>query len=145
MSRKALSEKLRQSVHDRADGYCEYCQSRDDLATRRFVIEHIMPVAKGGTNDLENLALSCPGCNGHKYNKTEGLDIIANEMAPIYNARKQNWLEHFTWNHDFTEIVGLTPTGRVTKEALKMNSPRLVKRRAIYQLIDLHPPEHTLG
>ncbi len=144
MSRKALSEKIKQAVHERADGFCEYCQSRDDLATRRFVIEHIYPVAKGGTNDLENLALSCPGCNGYKYNKTEGVDLITGEAAPIFNPRTQSWLDHFIWNHDFTLIVGLTPTGRITIPILKMNRPRLIKRRAIYQLLELHPPEHTL-
>jgi hypothetical protein len=40
----------------------------------RLEIEHIIPLAKGGTDDETNLWLACPICNGHKSDKTEAAD-----------------------------------------------------------------------
>lgn len=34
------------------------------------VIDHIMPVALGGTNDAENLQVTCWRCNAWKSDKT---------------------------------------------------------------------------
>lgn len=35
-------------------------------------------------------------------------------MAPLYNPRLQRLQEHFTWDAEFTQIIGVTPTGRAT-------------------------------
>jgi 5-methylcytosine-specific restriction endonuclease McrA len=40
----------------------------------RLQIEHTVPLAKGGPDDESNLWLACPICNGHKSDKTEGID-----------------------------------------------------------------------
>ncbi|MDX2285233.1 MAG: HNH endonuclease [Bacteroidia bacterium] len=40
-------------------GCCEYCKSQAAFATYSFSIEHIIPLSKGGTHDLSNLALAC--------------------------------------------------------------------------------------
>ena len=46
----------------RRDGFrCVHCSSSDDLA-----IDHIIALARGGTNDLENLQLLCRSCNSRK-------------------------------------------------------------------------------
>ena len=46
----------------RRDGFhCQHCRSTVDLE-----IDHIIPVIKGGTNDLPNLQLLCQLCNGKK-------------------------------------------------------------------------------
>jgi len=73
-----------------------------------------MPVSKDGEKDLENLTLTCPGCNGHKYNKIEYLNPVDGEMVPLFKPRTQYWQDHFAWNDDFTRIVALTATGRAT-------------------------------
>lgn len=39
--------------------------------TERLNIDHIMPVSRGGTNDLDNLRLLCRPCNSKKSNKIE--------------------------------------------------------------------------
>lgn len=36
----------------------------------------------------------------------------------LYHPRLQQWGEYFAWNDDFTLVIGLTPTGRATVEAL---------------------------
>lgn len=77
MSKKRVAANQRRIVLERAFECCEYCLSQLRLSMQSFSIEHILPIDKGGKSDLENLALSCQGCNNHKYNKTEGVDPIS--------------------------------------------------------------------
>lgn len=43
---------------------CHWCCAR--LAEGQVVIDHWMPVARGGGNDPENLVVSCARCNSLK-------------------------------------------------------------------------------
>lgn len=140
MPRKYVTVRERQIIAKRARGRCEYCRSRVDFATQSFSVEHIIPVSQGGETTLDNLALACPGCNGHKYTKTEAPDSVDGVMVPLYNPRKQSWQNHFRWNEDFTCIVGLTPTGRATITALQMNRLCVMNLRQALFAIGLHPP-----
>jgi hypothetical protein len=62
-------------------------------------------------------------------------------MVPLYNPRQQRWQDHFCWSDNHAQIVGLTPTGRATVEALKMNRTGLVNMRQVLYLIGKHPPQ----
>ncbi|MFK7947216.1 MAG: HNH endonuclease [Saprospiraceae bacterium] len=55
----AKKSKTRQFVEERANYLCEYCKSPSRATTEPFVIEHIIAVAQGGSNELDNLAFSC--------------------------------------------------------------------------------------
>lgn len=140
MADNALTPALRKAIIEQARGCCEYCLSQSDFATQSFAIEHIFPRSKGGTNAPDNLALSCPGCNAHKYNKTEGPDPLTRLPAPLFHPRKDLWEEHFTWNEDFCYLIGLTPTGRATIAALKMNRTQLINLRRALFAVGEHPP-----
>ena len=84
--------------------------------------------------------MSCQGCNNHKYTKTHGVDPIGGEPVSVYHPRRQRWMDHFAWNHDYTLILGLTPTGRATVATLRLNRPGLVDlRRVLYEMGE-HPP-----
>jgi hypothetical protein len=127
-------------VAQRARGACEYCKSQVRFAMQSFSIEHITPLDGGGSGDLENLAFACQGCNNHKYTKTEVRDPVTGVMVPLFHPRTQRWQDHFVWSSDFTRILGVTPTGRATVEALFLNREGLVNlRRALYALGE-HPP-----
>lgn len=131
---------LKALVRSRARGCCEYCRSQECFATQPFSVEHIIPLQAGGENQPENLALACQGCNNHKYVKTEGVDPSAGEVAPLFHPRRQQWRDHFIWSHDFARILGLTPTGRATVEALRLNREGLINlRRVLFESGD-HPP-----
>lgn len=45
---------------------CKHCGSQENLS-----IDHIKPVTKGGTDDIENLQTLCKRCNSKKGNKYE--------------------------------------------------------------------------
>lgn len=141
MTRKRVTTQQRQRVKQRAGGLCEYCQSQEAFATESFSIEHIIPVIEGGETVLENLALACQGCNSHKYTKTRAIDSVSEQLVSLYHPRTQKWEAHFRWSEDFLEILGITPPGRVTVIALKLNRPNLINlRRALYTIGE-HPPK----
>ncbi|MFZ4556791.1 MAG: HNH endonuclease [Pseudanabaena sp.] len=58
-----LSEIIKERVRQRAKNRCEYCLSRQEYVLGRLQIDHIQPVAKGGTNTEDNLCLACELCN----------------------------------------------------------------------------------
>lgn len=136
-----ISKKKRAEIEERADGLCEYCLLPHTLSTHPFSIEHILPISKGGTDDLENLALACSACNGSKYNKTEAVDPESLEIVALYNPRKDVWNEHFEWNSDFSSIAGKTAKSRATVEALKLNRERTVNIRKFLYSVGKHPPK----
>ena len=125
MSEKVTAQQKRATIK-RANGCCEYCLSQARFAIQPFSVEHIVPLSKGGESTSKNLALACQGCNNHKYSKTEASDPISKKMVSLYNPRAHKWHSHFSWNDDFTLIIGITPTGRATVEALKLNRENIV-------------------
>ena len=50
------------------NGKCAYC---GQICIEKYHIDHKIPLVKGGGNEFENLALSCPRCNLSKNDKTD--------------------------------------------------------------------------
>lgn len=63
-----------QLKHDQG-GKCVYCPSPLD----KFHIDHIMPLALGGSNTDDNIQLLCPRCNLRKHAKHP--DVFAKEIG----------------------------------------------------------------
>jgi hypothetical protein len=138
-----VSEQLRARVAARAGDRCEYCLSPARYATQRLSVEHASPRGKGGTNVFENLALSCQGCNYHKYNHVEAPDPVSGELVPLYNPRQHRWADHFVWSADTFLMVGISPIGRATVDALFLNRPGVVNLRRLLVAFNEHPPEEV--
>src|SRR5690606_28703147 len=85
-------------------------------------IDHIMPIASNGLDDLDNLAYACSPCNSHKSAREKCIDPLNQETAPLFNPREQKWNEHFQWSSDKSEILGLTSIGRATIHCLQLNT-----------------------
>ncbi|MGA1256387.1 MAG: HNH endonuclease [Candidatus Nanopelagicaceae bacterium] len=63
---KSISFKKRHQVSLKTNGECWYCGSHVGID---FVVEHAIPVSKGGTNDIDNLLPACRACNSEKRDK----------------------------------------------------------------------------
>lgn len=63
-TRKALSNSVRFEVFKRDSFTCQYCGRKSPEVILN--IDHIVPVASGGMNDIVNLLTSCQGCNSGK-------------------------------------------------------------------------------
>ncbi len=59
--REPIPARTRYEVFER-DGYtCQYCGAK--APDVELHIDHIVPVSKGGTNDMTNLVTACASCN----------------------------------------------------------------------------------
>ncbi len=47
-------------------GKCYYCREESDV----LQIEHMIPLSRGGRNDVSNICLACAPCNMKKHTKT---------------------------------------------------------------------------
>jgi hypothetical protein len=140
MAREYIPVALARQVRERAGHRCEYCRCPTDHATEAFCIEHIRPFSLGGPTSEGNLALSCSGCNLSKATRTEGFDEVTQSIAPLFNPRQDRWPDHFAWSSDDSSVVPLTPTGRVTVDALKLNRAGVRNLRRLLSSASLHPP-----
>lgn len=59
-------------ILNREGGLCHYCGcpvAIPSLSNQTYDIDHMVPIARGGTNDPTNLVLSCSKCNNKKEQK----------------------------------------------------------------------------
>ena len=140
-SNDRVSVALRQKIATRAKNYCEYCRCSEEFSTDSFTVDHIKPRQACGETEPENLAWSCSGCNSRKYTRTHYPDPETGEKVALFNPRQQFWSEHFDWSNNFTEVVGKTPCGRATINALGLNRPGVVNLRQLLTSAGLHPPD----
>jgi len=86
--------------------YCVYCGSTDSLST-----DHIIPISKGGNQDIKNLVTACKSCNASKnalffidwYLKTNrckrSLDDILKDMGFDSLVHLQNYQDYLCPEH----------------------------------------------
>ena len=81
-------------------GKCIHCGAplavaEDGTPLGRATIEHIVPRAHGGGDDLENLALACDRCNfekGRRHDSRGKADARRVELVErLQRARKDRW------------------------------------------------------
>lgn len=142
MARSYIPVAVVRAVRQRARHQCEYCRSPEEINTDPFSIEHIHPVARGGTDDEDNLALSCLGCNLAKGTRVEGFDLVTNLQVALFPPRHQRWSEHFEWSENFERVEPLTATGRATILVLDLNHRKLCNLRRVLVNSELHPPSN---
>lgn len=140
MSSQYISTALRQRVAETARFRCGYCLTSQRVIGPLLEIEHIVPEAKGGGSEEDNLFLACPRCNNHKTDRLEAIDPESLVTVPLFNPRMESWEEHFEWIEGGTVICGKTPKGRATVAVLKMNHPTVVAARHLWVMAGWHPP-----
>lgn len=62
--RISIPDAVRQYVYERDNFTCQSCDRTQQQT--QLTIDHIIPLAKGGTNDLSNLQTLCFACNRRK-------------------------------------------------------------------------------
>lgn len=74
-------------VYNKTEGHCAICG--EFVPYTDFTVDHIIPLAKGGSNDLSNLQCSCGVCNRIKQ------DILPEDLMKkltgimIYQIRQK--------------------------------------------------------
>ena len=70
MARKSTGKRLRFKVFERDGFTCQYCGKRPPEVILHA--DHIIPVSKGGENEIENLLTACADCNLGKATRIVG-------------------------------------------------------------------------
>ena len=91
MARKNITKKVRFEVFKRDSFKCQYCgKSAPDVVLE---VDHIIPVAKGGDNDISNLITACFDCNRGKsdrrLNDNQTLKLQKEELDKLNKRREQ--------------------------------------------------------
>lgn len=61
-----LWKRIGKQVFERDHYTCKYCGQ----VGGKLEVDHMIPIVRGGTNDVTNLATSCRHCNRQKHDKT---------------------------------------------------------------------------
>ena len=69
------------------------------------------------------------------------MDPVTGEEVSLFHPRLQHWPDPFYWSDDGTNIIGLTPTGRATVLALRLNNDFIVSARRNWVMAGWHPPQ----
>ena len=141
MSPRRVSDALRARVRIQAGNRCGYCQSSQRYVLGLLEIDYIIPTARGGLDEEENLWLACRMCNGFKGTQTHARDPATGRRVRLFNPRRQRWSRHFLWSEDGTHIIGRTTCGRATIIALQLNNVIAVIVRREWAAAGWHPPE----
>lgn len=110
----ALSKRLRYEILRRDNHACRYCgATAPDV---KLTVDHVVPVALGGSDEASNLVTACAGCNSGKTSSSPDAPIVedvtadairwasAMERAAEIQRRKQDEIDQFLrWFHQAWE------------------------------------------
>lgn len=106
-----ISKKKREAVYAKSNGICKICGNF--IPYSKYTVDHIVPLAKGGSNEIGNLQASCDTCNKIKtdilpqdfiFKITEILiyqmqedynDVIINQFTDIKKKNKESRIHRF--------------------------------------------------
>lgn len=58
-----------QAQYERQKGRCYYAACGHSKLGDKYHVDHVVPLARGGTNWPDNIVLACPACNLSKHNR----------------------------------------------------------------------------
>lgn len=108
---KRVSRRLRFEIFRRDGHRCKYCGATSDDA--ELTIDHVVPVALGGTNEASNLVTACRRCNSGKSSTrpdeatVQAVDERAMQwsdaMQLVAERRRMVAAEHDAWVDEFDQ------------------------------------------
>ena len=104
--RKPLSKAERYEILKRDKFTCQYCGAKaPDVILE---IDHIIPVAEGGTNETVNLITACRDCNRGKGKKmltdTAAIDRQRKQLEDLSDMKEQNEML-IEWKRELMTMV----------------------------------------
>lgn len=86
--RRYFSQNERTAVYNKSEGRCAICGKF--VPFESFTVDHIIPLAKGGSNDMSNLQCACKTCNRIKQDilPEELMDKLTEIMLYQINMKK---------------------------------------------------------
>ena len=104
--RKPIPKKMRFEVFKRDGFTCQYCGAKPPDVVLH--VDHIVPVADGGGNEMDNLVTACQECNLGKGARLLDDDAVAHAVRARkeeYEERKEQLLEMYEWNLELIRLA----------------------------------------
>jgi hypothetical protein len=119
--------KFKPALIKRDGARCVYCEATDKL-----VVDHMVPIALGGTDAQDNLALACKPCNSGKAGRTPELAnmIVRVTSAADALARYRDSTRNVTVTETPSETETETETETESETEQKQIGERASARRA---------------
>jgi hypothetical protein len=146
--RKTIGKKLRFEVLKRDSFKCRYCGKTAEQAPLH--VDHVKPVAGGGTNDIMNLVTACAACNLGKRDiplDDKSHATAARRQAEILQEQKEILEMMAEWRAGLRDLEGqkvsllvehwhaMTP-GYVINESFKPEFRRWLKRYSFEEITE---------
>lgn len=144
--REAIPKQIRFEVFKRDSFACQYCGSSAPQVL--LVIDHIKPVASGGTNDISNLITACEPCNNGKgARELSDNSIIERQKHQLdeLNERRLQLEMMMKWREELSSLDDYTV--QIIVEAIEQKSqfsPNEVGRREIQKWLKKFQLEEIL-
>ena len=105
----AVSKRLRYEILRRDRYTCRYCGASAPDAPMR--VDHVTPVALGGTDHPSNLVAACEPCNSGKASMIEGFvedvqgDLVPPSVEVLTDEAERLWIDAYASVHSDREIT----------------------------------------
>lgn len=145
MKRTPISKKVRFNIFKRDGFVCQYCGAHPPSVV--LEVDHIIPVADGGGNEIDNLVTSCFNCNRGKG--AASLSVVPKSLADkaaevrereeqlagyaaVLDARRER-IEEDAWR----VAVVLQPDAEAGYSTAKLNSvKKFVEALGVHDVLD---------
>lgn len=87
----------------RAKSQCQWCGKK--LSLDEAEQDHLIPIAKGGSNATDNIVLCCSECNSHKATKHPARFAAEQKAQGISTPLIEDYLEKFKNNPGIQQIL----------------------------------------
>lgn len=148
-TRRTLSKKLRFEVFKRDSFRCQYCGA--EAPSVLLEVDHIKPIAEGGTDDITNLITSCESCNAGKgARELDDHSVLAKSKAQLdeLQERREQLELMMEWKRGLQDLSGDTLNNvlgyfaervhgwHVSEPSARQTVQKLIKRYGASSVID---------
>lgn len=155
--RRNFTYEERQRIFEKSDYRCCHCGQKIKIYREGSTIEHVIPLSKGGTNDLSNLVCLCAKCNENKDNliippydyyyyinkeyHKELIDLYRNYCNDISYYDRNNFTRDdaklFTYYNRLASMESKVPKSRKKNYRCGVNIPmQATLKKAFYSDLD---------
>lgn len=126
--RKGFTYIERCAIKSKSNGRCAHCGK----VLLDFTIDHVIPIEKGGTNDIGNLVALCKGCNTYKNNYViHPLDFYKYLLYP--------YVEELVYNQNryYDQVQWLTNTNFLPEDRKEIRTSMILPNIQLHRRRDV--------